>query len=209
MARPKGTPGNAKERIEWEAMRLFATKGYAATTTKDIAEAAGIKDASIYNHFKGKRDLFESVVEGELRHLTKVLRETGAMADPADSSEAYGTLDVALLAPVVLDSFRPLFADERIVCLRHMLEANRYEDERCGELFREIFIERPLAIEEAVFSRLVEAGVFGECDPGVAAAEFYGSAFLLLMADAPWDEASKSIEGHLREFIGLHTRRGV
>lgn len=112
MARPKGTTGNAKERIEREAMRLFATKGYAATTTKDIAEAAGIKDASIYNHFKGKRDLFESVVEGELRHLTEVLRESGAMADPADSSDAYKTLDVALLAPVVLDSFRPLFADE-------------------------------------------------------------------------------------------------
>ena len=144
MARPKGTTGNAKERIEREAMRLFATKGYAATTTKDIAEAAGIKDASIYNHFKGKRDLFESVVEGELRHLTEVLGESGAMADPADSSDAYKTLDVALLAPVVLDSFRPLFADERIVSLRHMLEADRYEDGRCGELFREsLYREAP------------------------------------------------------------------
>lgn len=207
MARPKGTTGNAKERIEREAMRLFATKGYAATTTKDIAEAAGIKDASIYNHFKGKRDLFESVVEGELRHLTEVLGESGAMADPADSSDAYKTLDVALLAPVVLDSFRPFFADERIVSLRHMLEADRYEDGWCGELFREIFIEKPLAIEAAVFGRLVADGVFCACDPRIAAAEFYGGVFLLLMADVPWDEASERIERHLREFIRLHTRR--
>lgn len=209
MARPKGTSGNAKERIGREAMRLFATRGYAATTTKDIAEAAGIKDASIYNHFKGKRDLFESVVEGELAHLTEVLRQSGAMADPADSPDAYETLDMASLVPVVLSSFKPLFADERIICLRHMLESNRYEDERCGELFREAFIEHPLAIEEAVFGRLVEAGVFGACDARIAAEEFYGSAFLLLMADAPWDEASGSIEGHLREFIRLHARRGV
>ncbi len=209
MARPKGTTGNARERIEREAMLLFATKGYAATTTKDIAEAAGIKDASIYNHFKGKRDLFESVVEGELRHLTEVLRGTGAMADPADSPNAYETLDTALLVPVVLDSFRPLFADERIVCLRRMLETNRYEDKRCGELFQEVFIERPLAIEETVFSQLVADGVFCACDPRVAAAEFYGSVFLLLMANIPWDEASKNIEEHLREFVELHTRRGA
>lgn len=209
MARPKGATENAKVRIMARAMQLFATKGYAATTMKDIAAAAGIKDASIYNHFKGKRDLFEAVVEEELRHLTKALQATGAMAHPLDAVFPYQTEDMESLVSIVLDSFRPLFADERVVCLRRMLESNRYADERCGELFREIFIDRPVAIESAIFSRLIEAGVFSECDPRFAATEFYGSTFLLLMADKNWQEASAEIEAHLNEFIVRHRRDKV
>lgn len=209
MARPKGATENAKGRIMAKAMQLFAIKGYAATTMKDIAAAAGIKDASIYNHFKGKRDLFEAVVEEELRHLTEVLQTAGAMASPLDSTFPYQTEDMDSLASIVLDSFRPLFADERVVCLRRMLESNRYTDECCGELFREIFIERPVAIESAIFSRMIEAGVFSECDPRFAATEFYGGAFLLLMADKDWQEASAEIEAHLNDFIVRHRRDKV
>lgn len=209
MPRPKSAEGNAKNRILAEAMTLFATKGYAATTTKDIAAAAGIRDASIYNHFKGKRELFESIVEAELQHLTEALRKSGAMADPNDSTVLYQSLEPSRLASVVLDSFRPLFADERVVCLRRMLETNRYEDDRCGELFREMFIAQPLRIEEEIFGTLAENGVFSECNPSVAASEFYGSTFLLLMADTPWDEASAAISAYLGEFLKSHLRKGA
>ena len=209
MARPKGATENAKGRIMAKAMQLFATKGYAATTMKDIAAAVGIKDASIYNHFKSKRDLFEAVVDEELRYLTEVLQATGAMAHPLDAAFPYQTEEKDSLTAVVLGSFRPLFVDERVICLRRMLESNRYADGRCGELFGEIFIERPVAIESAIFSQLIKAGIFSECDPHFAATEFYGSAFLLLMANKDWKEASVEIEAHLNEFIIRYRRDKV
>lgn len=205
MTRPKGKGSNAKQRIMAEAMALFATKGYAATTMKDIAAAVGIKDASIYNHFKSKRDLFEAIVETELAYLAETLRDSGAMAAPGDSKELYRTTDVSALIPVVLRSFKPLFDDKRIVCLRKMLESNRYEDERCGELFNRIFIERPVAIEEAIFQDLIDGGILSTCDSRLAAMEFYGSIFMLLIADARWDEAAEHIEARLREFIRLRS----
>jgi AcrR family transcriptional regulator len=45
------------------ALRLFSEKGFARTSVRDIAQAAGITDAAIYYHFDSKRDLFEALIE--------------------------------------------------------------------------------------------------------------------------------------------------
>ena len=45
------------------SLRLFSQKGFARTSVRDIAQAAGITDAAIYYHFASKRDLFEALFE--------------------------------------------------------------------------------------------------------------------------------------------------
>ncbi len=44
------------------ALELFATHGYEATTTKAIAERAGVTEAMVFRHFASKRDLFRATV---------------------------------------------------------------------------------------------------------------------------------------------------
>ena len=46
-----------KERIIEEALTLFAEKGYQGTSVKNIADAVGIKDSSLYKHYKSKLEL--------------------------------------------------------------------------------------------------------------------------------------------------------
>jgi TetR/AcrR family transcriptional regulator, transcriptional repressor of aconitase len=43
------------------AMPLFARKGFAGTTTKEIAEVAGVSEALLYRHFPTKAALFEEI----------------------------------------------------------------------------------------------------------------------------------------------------
>lgn len=45
------------------SLRLFSDKGFARTSVRDIAQAAGITDAAIYYHFDSKRDLFEALLD--------------------------------------------------------------------------------------------------------------------------------------------------
>lgn len=45
------------------ALRLFATKGYEATTTREIAAAAGCAEGLIHRYFKGKAGLLPALVE--------------------------------------------------------------------------------------------------------------------------------------------------
>lgn len=52
-----------REQILDASLRLFSEKGFARTSVRDIAHAAGITDAAIYYHFASKRDLFEALIE--------------------------------------------------------------------------------------------------------------------------------------------------
>jgi TetR/AcrR family transcriptional regulator len=45
------------------AMDLFSRKGFAGTTTKEIAAAAGVSEAIIFRHFATKRDLYTAIIE--------------------------------------------------------------------------------------------------------------------------------------------------
>jgi TetR/AcrR family transcriptional regulator len=45
------------------AMDLFSRKGFAGTTTKEIASAAGVSEAIIFRHFATKRDLYTAIIE--------------------------------------------------------------------------------------------------------------------------------------------------
>jgi AcrR family transcriptional regulator len=52
-----------KESILKTAARLFATQGFDATTTIQLAREAGATEPLIYYHFKGKDDLFTRIIE--------------------------------------------------------------------------------------------------------------------------------------------------
>ncbi|MEM8838341.1 MAG: helix-turn-helix domain-containing protein [Pseudomonadota bacterium] len=47
------------------ARALFAEKGYAETSTPDIAKAAGVTRGALYHHFEDKLAIFRAVVTGE------------------------------------------------------------------------------------------------------------------------------------------------
>lgn len=51
-----------RERVLDAAARAFREHGYAATTLNDIADAAGLKTASLYYHFSSKEELVEEVL---------------------------------------------------------------------------------------------------------------------------------------------------
>lgn len=61
--RPPGSGTDARERLIEAAGRLFADRGYAGVSTREVAGAAGVNLSAISYHFGGKRELYRSVVE--------------------------------------------------------------------------------------------------------------------------------------------------
>lgn len=45
------------------AAQVFSQKGYHKATTKEVAQAAGVSEGTIYNYFNSKRDLLVAMVE--------------------------------------------------------------------------------------------------------------------------------------------------
>lgn len=63
-ARQSSTSSATRSRILSAAIPLFAGRGYAGTSMRDIARAVGIKAASIYEHFPSKEQLlYEALIE--------------------------------------------------------------------------------------------------------------------------------------------------
>jgi AcrR family transcriptional regulator len=52
-----------RQQILKEAMRLFSEDGFRGTTTKKIAEAAGISEAMVFRHFANKDDLYSAILD--------------------------------------------------------------------------------------------------------------------------------------------------
>jgi TetR/AcrR family transcriptional regulator len=48
------------------ARSAFAAKGFRGTTTKEIAAAAGVTEALVFQHFATKQDLYNSILEGKV-----------------------------------------------------------------------------------------------------------------------------------------------
>jgi len=55
-------PGTTRQRLLDVALELFAANGFAGTSMRALARAAGLRESSIYNHFSGKDELYQSVI---------------------------------------------------------------------------------------------------------------------------------------------------
>jgi AcrR family transcriptional regulator len=66
---PTDTPPDlrpGRERILEQARALFLERGYVDVSMREIAEAAGLRKATIYHHFADKEELFTAIVMAEV-----------------------------------------------------------------------------------------------------------------------------------------------
>ncbi|MHC3472042.1 TetR/AcrR family transcriptional regulator [Streptomyces sp. 7R007] len=67
------------------AAELFTTRGYAATTTRAVAERAGMRQASMYHYVSGKEELLAELLESTVKPSLAYAREL--LADDAVPAE--------------------------------------------------------------------------------------------------------------------------
>jgi len=132
------------------AVPLFAHKGFAGTTTKELAEAAGISEALLFRHFPSKKLLY-----GEILRL-------GCEGDPA--LERLATLEPSSATLVHMTTFMVRYfllggADrvELDTRLRLVLHSFLEDGEYARELFDTIF-ERVHPLFVASIDAAIAAG---------------------------------------------------
>ncbi len=83
--RPADAPDAAsgRDRLFLAAIRLFGAKGYAATSVRDIAQAAGVTAPTLYHHFGNKEGLYLAIARVGREHLERARREALAAGGSA------------------------------------------------------------------------------------------------------------------------------
>lgn len=102
--RPRATAASTamepRDEILDAAAALFAEHGFAATTTRAIAERTGIRQASLYYHFAGKDDILAELLERTVRpsvEFAQTLRADESLT-PAAALHLLAVRDVQTLA---------------------------------------------------------------------------------------------------------------
>jgi AcrR family transcriptional regulator len=93
---PRRKGERTAERILDAAERLFASRGYAGTTLRDVAAAVGLRTPSLYNHFESKDALYAAVLE---RGISPVL---AALVAAVETGSSPGALDATALVRTLM-----------------------------------------------------------------------------------------------------------
>jgi AcrR family transcriptional regulator len=64
-----------RRQIVHAAIELFARKGFDGTTTREIAQAAGVSEAVIFRHFPTKHDLYRAIIDHKMKECQRSFRE--------------------------------------------------------------------------------------------------------------------------------------
>ncbi|MCM3443838.1 TetR/AcrR family transcriptional regulator [Metabacillus halosaccharovorans] len=82
-----------RNKIHSAAIKLFAKKGFSATSVKDIAEGAGISIGLMYRHYKKKEDLFNELVTYAVEGLDRIVKRFQSDASPVELIKQF-TLEI-------------------------------------------------------------------------------------------------------------------
>lgn len=194
---------NTKERIAQEALYLFSVKGYTATSVRDIAAAVGIKDSSLYNHYKSKQEIFDHVIEKYSQSGTEKFFSFYKKDEiPTESLEMFSNPELTSMMGKQL--FASFVADDESCKLRQLLATEMYHNEHARKAYAE-YLKEPLDWTKMLFERMMSIGVLIQTDAHVLAYEYMTPIYMLLTEyeceGITMDEALDFINRHVELFF--------
>ncbi|GAA4418134.1 TetR/AcrR family transcriptional regulator [Actinokineospora soli] len=115
-----------RERVVRAAISLFAAKGFATTSIREIADAAGVTKGGVYHYFESKDDLLFEV------HTRMLRMQTSRMLTIAEDDSPLPERLHAIIADVVETTIANL--DEAVVFFQsvHLLAPERQAEVRAA-----------------------------------------------------------------------------
>jgi AcrR family transcriptional regulator len=116
--RRTAAPDDSRRHILDQAARLLRVNGYASTSLRDIAAAAGMKAGSLYYHFASKEELAETVMSEGIDRVRRAVNDALA-AQPADA-DPLDNIAVAIKAHLQALHIAGDYASANIRCFAHV-----------------------------------------------------------------------------------------
>ena len=194
--------GNTKQEILVASLELFSVQGFEATSISQIADAVGIRKASLYSHFESKQAILDALIKD-------VLEQYGAHSIFArtDWEKDAGDLPLAPDAAVqmILGQIRYILHDPSISRARKMLVIEQFQNPELAKLQTKQNYSDVLQYFTGLVKQLIRQGVLAENDPEIMAAQFcLPISVWINLCDREPDreqEVMELVERHIRQFF--------
>lgn len=162
-----------KKKIFSSAITLFMRHGYENVSIREIADAVGITQSAMYNHFKSKREILD-VVYNYFCHYYLLDRPS------------LGDIEQILRNGTLLDILKSLCYEFKSDYQQNIKEITKILfqrvaiDERARELMKSLMIDEGISFVEMVFERAVEIGRIAPLDTHAMAVFINGIRVFML-----------------------------
>lgn len=199
---------NTKDKIMDVALNMFSERGYEAVSIRDICGEVGIKESTIYYHFKNKKDILDSLISKFKTHIEELLSQIddfGAMTDKKQKDEAeYNVIDVYMMDSYLFDPFCNLM-------LRFMM-IEQFHNEEMRLLYEKTMFTDPYEIQMKIFSMLALDNVSPkEIEWIVRETHAYMTmlTFKYLLNGELTEERKKEYHREVHDYMSGKTMRGI
>lgn len=180
------------------AMRLFSEKGFSGTTTKEIANLAGVSEATVFKHFANKDELYSAILDHKAckREFQCPFDSLAEYVEAKDDFRVFYTMALEALN----------HHEEDTDFLRLMLHS-ALEGHDLARIFFDSFITNVYTFLGEYIKRRQQDGAFREVEPRIVVRSFIGMFVHHSLNNILWDKEGKllkiSNEEAAREFATI------
>ena len=197
--------GNTKQEILEASLELFSVQGFEATSVSQIANAVGIRKASLYSHFESKQAILDALVKDVLEQYAE--HSIFARVDwEKDSGNLPLTPDEAV--QMVQMQIRYILHDPSISRSRKMLVIEQFQNPELAKLQTKQNYSDVMRYFTGLITCLIQKGVLAGSDSEMMAAQLCLpiSAWINLCDREPdrEQEVMELVGRHIRQFFRLY-----
>lgn len=201
----------SKRRILDEALKLFSTNGYEATSIGQITNAVGIKKASFYSHFKSKQEVVDMLIneieERYEKYSEFVQKDWETAGGKCKEPIRYTAEDVF---QSVERQFEFLIYDSFFSMARNFLTIEQFRNPRLASIQNKCEYIDALNYHKRVIQYLVENGILIDRDIEIMAYEFFSPIYVqfyhIQREPGCKEEAMMIVEKHINHFFTTYSK---
>lgn len=160
------------------AVSLFSQKGFGGTTTREIAQAAGVSEAMVFRHFATKEELYAAILDhkacsGDSMNPEAMVAEALKLKD-----------DRAVFQQLALGALEHHESDPEF---QRLLLHSALEGHELAEMFFEKFVRRVYELLGGYITERQRDGAMAPVDPAIVVRAFIGMVIHHSLNNNLWD----------------------
>ena len=200
--------GNTKQEILNAALDLFSVQGFEATSISQIANAVGIRKASLYSHFENKQAILDALIKEVLERYAEHSIFALANWDDPDFTKDKQDMTPDAAVQMLQGQLRYILHDPAISRARKMLMIEQFQNPELAKLQTKQNYTDVLRYFTGLVGFLIRQGALTEDNPEIMAAQLCLpiTVWLGLCDREPEreQEVMGLVERHIRQFFRIY-----
>ncbi|MEX1308152.1 MAG: TetR/AcrR family transcriptional regulator [Eubacteriales bacterium] len=176
---------NTKDRILEISLDLMSQKGFESVSIRDICKKVGIKESTVYYHYKNKNDILESII-GQFIELTNEM--IGLF-----KNASFDDVNDDIFKATTLGFVEQYLLNDSVIKFVKLSVIEQNNNVQMRTIYIKYFFDMPIDFQKHIFSELIEVSVLKDYGYEIMAKHYYSYIFFMYSKYV----ISQSIDSHI------------